>query len=86
MFQRFFPRLRDSVGALLLAEVRAGRLRPLPLPLLLQQLIGPVAMHLAARSAWPEAPDIDAAGEVFAANFLRAVGLPADARPPKKPK
>ncbi|WP_338022691.1 TetR/AcrR family transcriptional regulator [Allosalinactinospora lopnorensis] len=40
MFRAGFPRLFDSFGALLLPHVRAGRLRPLPLPLLIQQMLG----------------------------------------------
>lgn len=80
LFQQFFPRLRGSVGAWLSGHVAAGRLRPLPLPLLLQLLFGPLAVHMLFRPAWaqqlgPELPAVDAACEVFVDAFLRAVAV-----------
>lgn len=81
IFQRFFPRLLASVGAWLSGHVQAGRIRPLPVVLLLQQLIGPLAIHLLVRPAWARAtegrlPDLDTACEIFTDNFLRAVATP----------
>ncbi|WP_434421126.1 TetR/AcrR family transcriptional regulator [Nannocystis pusilla] len=81
IFQRFFPRLLASVGAWLSGHVCANRLRPLPLPLLLQQLLGPLAVHMLVRPAWGRAlggqlPDVDTACEIFTDTFLRAVAVP----------
>lgn len=81
IFPRYVPRMLGSVGGWLAAEVRAGRIRPLPLPLLIQQLLGPLAMHLLFRPALApalgsELPGVDDASAVFADAFLRAVALP----------
>nr|WP_276599043.1 TetR/AcrR family transcriptional regulator [Nannocystis sp. SCPEA4] len=81
IFQRFFPRLLASVGSWLTGHVHAGRLRPLPQPLLLQQLIGPLAVYMLVRPAWGRAlpgelPDVEVACDVFTDNFLRAVATP----------
>jgi hypothetical protein len=63
------------------AEIRAGHIRDLPLPLLAHQLLGPIVFHVLTRpaltdiSAWP-LPDIDTACDVFADNFVRAVATP----------
>src|SRR6266498_4620938 len=51
VFLRYFPRALDSVGGWLAAEVRTGRIRALPVPLLIQQLIGPLGVHLLFRPA-----------------------------------
>jgi AcrR family transcriptional regulator len=80
IFQRYFPRILDSVGGWLAAEVRAGRIRPLPLPLLIQQLIAPLAVHLLLRPALThglglDLPSVEEACEVFAGAFLRAVAV-----------
>ena len=47
--ESYLPRLLGGVGRWLAAEVAAGRCRPLPLPLLLQLLGGPMALHVASR-------------------------------------
>lgn len=80
VFDEYFPRVLDSVGGWLRAEVRAGRVRALPLPLLVQQLIGPIAVHMVFRPVleaqqWPDLPDVDDACEMFAETFLRAVAV-----------
>ncbi len=80
IFKRYFPRILDSVGGWLAAEVRAGRIRPLPLPLLIQQLIAPLAVHLLLRPALThglglDLPSVEEACEVFAGAFLRAVAV-----------
>lgn len=72
-----FPRLLGSVGAVLDAEVAAGRLRPYPLPVLAQLLIGPLTAHLMSRPVLRELPEVDLptiedAREAFAEAFLRA--------------
>lgn len=76
--QRFVPRMLAGVGAWLAEEVSAGRIRDLPLPLLLQQLAAPVVMHFVTRPALQDAPGLDLPDpeevcRVFAEAFLRAV-------------
>ncbi len=80
IFTRYFPRVIDSIGGWLASEVRAGRIRPLPMPLLIQQMIGPLAVHLLFRPAMTQRPGLDLPGieetcEVFAEAFLRAAAL-----------
>lgn len=80
IFQQYFPRLLDSVGVWLTAEVRAGRIRSLPLPLLLQQMIGPLAVHMLLRPALTrelgrDLPSVEETCAVFADAFLRAVAV-----------
>lgn len=79
IFQRYFPRALASLGAWLSAEVRAGRIRPLPIALLIHQLIGPVVVNMLSRPLMAdvvglEMPDLDEACATFAAAFVRAVG------------
>ena len=69
IFQRYFPRALDSVGGWLAAQVRAGRIRDLPVPLLIGQLIGPLAVHLLFRPAidhipGPDLPSVEEATRV----------------------
>lgn len=76
--ERFMPRVLGSLGAWLTAEVQAGRVRPLPLPVLLQLLISPVAVHLLGRPLvepvfGPMLPSVEEALDAFAAAFARAV-------------
>ncbi|BBZ38381.1 TetR family transcriptional regulator [Mycobacterium conspicuum] len=73
------PRLLATLGGWLSGEVQAGRIRDIPLPLLIQQLIAPIAVHLLVRPAVPqlpglELPDLDTVCDVFTETFLRAVG------------
>lgn len=73
------PRMLASVGAWLTDEMQAGRIRPLPLPLVVQMLIGPLAVHMITRpllvSVWGSGfPTVDEAAATFADAFLRAVG------------
>ena len=82
IFGRYFPRALDSVGGWLAAQVRAGRIRDLPVPLLIGQLIGPLAVHLLFRPAidhtpGPDLPSVEETCEMFADAFLRAVAAPA---------
>jgi AcrR family transcriptional regulator len=72
------PRLLATIGAWLAAEVQAAHIRDLPLPLLIQQLMSPVVLHMLVRPAMPqvpgiELPDIETACDTFADAFLRAV-------------
>lgn len=78
VLQYFVPRLLSGVGQWLTSEIEAGRIRDLPLPLLIQQMLAPIAIHTMARpgaASIPEVdmPPLDEACMVFADNFLRAV-------------
>lgn len=77
----YLPRAMAILGPWLSGEIAAGRCRPLPLPILLQLLAGPMAAHVALRGLLadqtgiappPRAEVIDR----FAAAFCRAVALP----------
>jgi AcrR family transcriptional regulator len=75
------PRMLGVVGRWFDAEIRAGHIRDLPRPLLAQQLLGPIVMHVLTRPALPNVPgwslpDVDAVCEVFADAFVRAVATP----------
>jgi len=74
IFARYFPLARAAVGGWLERHVRAGRIRNLPIPLLLQQLLGPLLAHLFMGPAMTRQPDLEAACSVFTSTFLRAVG------------
>lgn len=72
------PRLLNSLGSWLTGEISSGRIREIPLPLLIQQLIAPIAIHMLVRpttAAIPgiELPDLDTVCDVFTETFLRAV-------------
>jgi hypothetical protein len=73
IFARYFPRVRASLGGYLEAQVRAGRIRDIPIPLLLQQLVGPLLAHLLMRPAVGPEVDLQQACSAFSAAFLRAV-------------
>lgn len=80
------PRLLGSLGAWLRGEVQAGRIRDVPLPLLLQQLIAPVVIHMLMRPTMPaipgiEVPDLDTVCDTFTETFLRAVTTTAPSAP-----
>lgn len=73
------PRLFAAIGGWLAAEVAAGRIRDLPMPLLIQQLMAPMVVHLLFRPIADathvvELPDVDRVCDVFAATFVSAVG------------
>jgi AcrR family transcriptional regulator len=72
------PRMLDVLGTWLSTQVQQGRIRDLPPPLLVQQLMGPMVMHMLGRPALTnlavvDLPDIDTTCTEFTANFLRAV-------------
>lgn len=76
--QHATPRMLEVLGVWLTAQVQRGRIRDLPLPLLIQQLTGPMLMHMLSRPALDtvaviELPDLDTVCTVFADNFVRAV-------------
>jgi AcrR family transcriptional regulator len=71
------PAMVTPLDALLTPHVRAGRLRALPLPLLVQLLLGPLLAHLLTRSAVQavlpaDVDSLDGVCDAFAAAFLRA--------------
>lgn len=74
------PRVFAILGRWFDAEIRAGRMREQPTPLLVQQLLGPIMFHLfirplAENASIPVLPDVDTVCDVFAENFLRAVTI-----------
>ena len=78
IFARYFPRARASVGGWLKTHVDAGRIRDVPIPLLLQQLLGPMLAHVLMRPALAGEVDPERACSEFTAAFLRAVGTSND--------
>jgi len=72
------PHMLAGVGQWLTTEIAAGRIRDLPLPLLIHQLLAPIGVHTLVRPAIVnvpevELPELDEACAVFADAFLRAV-------------
>jgi hypothetical protein len=70
----------EVLGTWLNTQVQRGRIRDLPAPLLIQQLMGPMVMHMLTRPALSttgviELPDMDTVCTEFAANFVRAVAV-----------
>jgi AcrR family transcriptional regulator len=78
LLQYHVPRMLAGVGQWLAGEIAAGRIRDLPLPLLIQQMLAPIGIHTMIRPAVAdipgvELPELDQACTVFADAFLRAV-------------
>jgi AcrR family transcriptional regulator len=78
--QHAVPRMLDVLGAWLNTQVQRGQIRDLPMPLLVQQLMGPMVMHMLGRPALAnlavvELPDLDTTCTELAANFVRAVAV-----------
>jgi AcrR family transcriptional regulator len=78
LLQYHVPRMLAGVGQWLADEITAGRIRDLPLPLLIQQLLAPIGIHTMVRPAvvnipGVKLPELDDACAVFADAFLRAV-------------
>lgn len=72
------PRMFGLLARWLSAEVAAGRVRDLPMLLLIQQLMAPALMHVFTRPAAEHValvpvPDIDTVCDVLADTFVRAV-------------
>jgi hypothetical protein len=87
------PRLLGSLGAWLTAEIQGGRLRDMPLPLLIQQLIAPIAIHMLLRPTMPQIPgmqlpDLETVCDTFTDAFLRAatVDPPVQRRTRRRPR
>ena len=82
------PRVLAVIGRWLTAEIRAGRIIDLPTPILVQQLLAPMIIHMVLRPGEENMPgihlpDLDATRGMFTETFLRAVGtdpppVPAD--------
>jgi AcrR family transcriptional regulator len=85
----FFPRMLAGLGGWLAGEVAAGRIRDLPVPVLIQQMLGPIAVHFMLRPALDRVegvgfPGAEEVGTVFAESFLRAVATDAGGREPTR--
>jgi AcrR family transcriptional regulator len=85
------PRILAVIGQWLTTEIQAGRIRDLPPPLLLQQLLAPMAVHLLLRPATAnqpgfEPPDIQTVCDIFTDTFLRAVGTAPPSRTDPTPE
>lgn len=82
--QHIAPRMLSSLGQWLTNEIAAGRIRDLPLPVLIQQMIAPILMHTALRPAGAHVtgltlPELHQSCTIFAEAFLRGVCIPAEA-------
>ena len=71
------PQVLAVLGHWLTTEIGAGRIRDLPQPLLVQQLLAPMVVHMMLRPneanlPGVDMPDIDTVCDVFTDNFLRA--------------
>src|SRR5262249_50431918 len=77
VFAEFFPQALSGVGGWLQQPVAAGAIRDIPIPLLIEQLTGPLVAHLLLRPATGQAgwdmPDLEQVCAVFTATFLNAV-------------
>ncbi len=86
----FAPRALGVVRGWLAAEVAAGRCRPLPIPLLIQLLVGPMLAHVATRGlvervlGEPPTPREEVI-ETLTAAYCRAVALPPPNAPERSP-
>jgi len=79
------PRMLATLGRWLTAEIAAGRIRDIPVPLLFHQMIAPIAMHAMMRPAVENLPEVDLpelhdACAVFADAFLLGAATPEGAR------
>ncbi|MBP2706180.1 TetR/AcrR family transcriptional regulator [Microbispora sp. RL4-1S] len=74
------PRMFASLNSLLSSQIGAGRLRPLPVPLLIQLMFGPMVGHMLLRPALQESlgdilPPLEEVARTFAEAFLRATAV-----------
>lgn len=79
------PRMFAVLGRWLTAEIQAGRIRDLPVPLLIHQFTAPVVVHMLLRPIAADAsvvlPGIDQTCDIFADAFIRAVTVQPQPRP-----
>ena len=77
IFAEYFPHAVSAIGGWLQQQVDVGAIRDIPIPLLMEQLIGPLVAHLLLRPATGQAgwqmPDLERVCDVFTATFLNAV-------------
>jgi AcrR family transcriptional regulator len=78
MLQAMISRMTGSLRTLLAAHLAAGRVRPLPFPMLVQLLLGPITTHMLLRptletTVGSELPSVEEITETLAAAYLRAV-------------
>jgi AcrR family transcriptional regulator len=78
MLKAMIPCLTASLWTLLEPHITAGRLRPMPFPLVVQLLLGPITTHMLLRpvlesSADVELPTVEEISESLAAAYLRSV-------------
>lgn len=78
VFADYFPRELATIGGWLQRQVGAGAIRDIPIPLLVEQLTGPLLAHVLMRPAagrpdW-EMPDLEQVSAAFTTMFLNAVG------------
>ena len=77
--QHAAPRMLEVLGYWFSAQIARGAIRDIPIPLLIQQLTGPMLVHMLGRptlAALPvELPDIDTTCREFTSTFMRAVGV-----------
>jgi len=78
VLEAMVPRLTESLRALLSPHIAAGRLQPLPLPVLVHLLLGPIATHVLLRPTLEATqreglPSVDEITEALADAYLRAV-------------
>lgn len=74
------PRMLGTLGAWFETEIRAGRIKDQPLLVLIQQLLGPIVLHMLMRPAYPDTldfllPEVDSICEHLTDNFLAAVAI-----------
>jgi len=79
LFADYFPLALSTIGGWLHRQVAAGAIRDIPVPLLMEQLIGPLLAHLLLRPAagqmgW-DMPDLEQMASTFTAMFLNAVAV-----------
>src|ERR1700761_6209109 len=78
--QHAAPRMLNVLGTWLNTQVNRGRIRDVPMALLIQQLMGPMVMHMLGRPALTaldmiDLPDLDTTCREFTTTFLRAVAV-----------
>jgi AcrR family transcriptional regulator len=83
----YLPQITAVLVPLFSRHIAHGTVQPLPMPVLVQTLIGPVALHGVTREIVTgelgiELPDLDATIDIFTDIFCRAVGVPPLPSPP----
>lgn len=78
LIQHSAPRMFGVLGHWLSTEIDAGRILDLPIPLLVQQLVAPMLIHMLIRPAVAtvpavQLPDLNQTCDIFAEAFVRAV-------------